>query len=74
VKRKAPEEGHITLGFRISGDGKWNAQKKATKEKAILYMVKPYGAVLCGEDKVAGRTMPFICQVWGMVLLPRHCR
>jgi hypothetical protein len=32
VKRKAPEEGHITLGFQISGDGKCNAQKNA-----ILY-------------------------------------
>jgi hypothetical protein len=37
VKRKAPEEGHITLGFQISGDGKCNAQKNAMKEKAILY-------------------------------------
>jgi hypothetical protein len=37
VKRKALEEGHRTLGFQISGDGKCNAQKKAMKEKAILY-------------------------------------
>jgi hypothetical protein len=37
VKRKSPEEGHITLGFQISGDGKCNVQKKAMKEKAILY-------------------------------------
>jgi hypothetical protein len=37
VKRKALEEGHRTLEFQISGDGKCNAQKKATKEKAILY-------------------------------------
>jgi hypothetical protein len=37
VKRKSPEEGHRTLGFQISGDGKCNAQKKAMKEKAILY-------------------------------------
>jgi hypothetical protein len=29
VKRKAPEEGHRALGFQISGDGKWNAHKKA---------------------------------------------
>jgi hypothetical protein len=28
VKRKAPEEGHRTLGFQISGDGKYNAQEK----------------------------------------------
>jgi hypothetical protein len=37
VKCKAPEEGDKTLGFKISGDGKCNAQKKAMKEKAILY-------------------------------------
>jgi hypothetical protein len=37
VKRKSPEEGHRRLGFQISGDGKCNAQKKAMKEKAILY-------------------------------------
>jgi hypothetical protein len=37
VKRKSPEEGHRTLGFQISGDGKFTAQKKAMKEKAILF-------------------------------------
>jgi hypothetical protein len=37
VKRKDPEEGHRTLGFQISGDGKCNAQKMAMKEKSILY-------------------------------------
>jgi hypothetical protein len=37
VKRKAPEEGHRTLGFQISGDGKCTAQKKAMTEKAILF-------------------------------------
>jgi hypothetical protein len=37
VKRKAPEEGHRTLGFQISGDGKYIAQNKAMKEKAILF-------------------------------------
>jgi hypothetical protein len=38
VKRKALEEGHRTLGFQISGDGKCTAQKKAMKEKAILFV------------------------------------
>jgi hypothetical protein len=38
VKRKAPEEGHRTLGFQISGDGKCIAQKKAMKEKSILFV------------------------------------
>jgi hypothetical protein len=37
VKRKAPEEGHRTLGFQISGDGKCIAQKKAMEEKAIIF-------------------------------------
>jgi hypothetical protein len=39
VKRKAPEEGHRTLGFKISGDDKCTVHKEATKEKAI-YLVK----------------------------------
>jgi hypothetical protein len=37
VKRKSTEEGHRTLGFQISGDGKCNAHKKSMEEKAILY-------------------------------------
>jgi hypothetical protein len=37
VKRKSPEEGRRTLSFQISGDGKCFAQKKAMKEKAILF-------------------------------------
>jgi hypothetical protein len=37
VKRKYSEEGHRTLGFQISGDGKCNAHKKAMKEKDVLY-------------------------------------
>jgi hypothetical protein len=37
VRRKAPEEGHRTVGFQISGDGDCTAQKKAMKEKSILF-------------------------------------
>jgi hypothetical protein len=37
VKRKSPDEGHITLGFQISGNGKCTAHKKAMKAKVILY-------------------------------------
>jgi hypothetical protein len=37
MKLKAPEKGYRTLGFQISGDGKCTAQKKAMKEKAILF-------------------------------------
>jgi hypothetical protein len=37
VKRKSPEEGHRTLVFQISGDGKCAEQKKAMTEKSILF-------------------------------------
>jgi hypothetical protein len=37
VKRKAPNEGHRTLGFFMSGDGTCSAQKKVMTEKASLY-------------------------------------
>jgi hypothetical protein len=36
VKRNSPDEGHRTLGFKISGDGKYIAQKKAKTEKCIF--------------------------------------
>jgi hypothetical protein len=37
VKRKAPNEGHRTLGFFITGDYTCSAQKKVMTEKASLY-------------------------------------
>jgi hypothetical protein len=37
VKRKAPNEGHHTLGFFMTGDGTCTAHKKVMKEKASLY-------------------------------------
>jgi hypothetical protein len=37
VKRKAVEEGHRTLGFHMSGDGKCEAHKKVMIYKALLY-------------------------------------
>jgi hypothetical protein len=37
VKRKAVEEGHRTLGFHMSGDVKYEAQKKVMLDKALLY-------------------------------------
>jgi hypothetical protein len=36
VKRKAVEEGHRTLGFHMSGDGKCEARKKVMTDKAPL--------------------------------------
>jgi predicted RNase H-like HicB family nuclease len=35
VKRKAPNEGHRTLGFFTTGDGTCSAHKKVTTEKSI---------------------------------------
>jgi hypothetical protein len=37
AEKKSPEEGHITLSFQISGDGKCTAKKKDMKENAILF-------------------------------------
>jgi hypothetical protein len=37
VKRKAVEEGHRTLGFHMSGDGKRKAHKKVMIDKVLLY-------------------------------------
>jgi hypothetical protein len=37
VKHKSPEEGHRTFGFQISSGDKCTAQKKAMKEKSILF-------------------------------------
>jgi hypothetical protein len=37
VNRKAPTEGHSTLGFLMTGDGTCTAHKKVMKEKASLY-------------------------------------
>jgi hypothetical protein len=54
VKRKAPEEGHRTLGFQISGNGKYTAQKKAMKEKAILFGEAIMSSTMCrGESGMA---------------------
>jgi hypothetical protein len=37
VKRKAPHEGHCTLGFFMTGDGTCTAHKKLITEKVSLY-------------------------------------
>jgi hypothetical protein len=37
VNRKVVEEGHRTLGFHMSGDGKCEAHKKVMIDKALLY-------------------------------------
>jgi hypothetical protein len=37
IKRKAPEEGHRTLGFHLEGDGTSIAHKKVIMDKAVLY-------------------------------------
>jgi hypothetical protein len=54
VKRKAPEEGHRTFGFQISGDGKYTAQKKAMKEEAIFFGEAIMSSTMCrGESSMA---------------------
>jgi hypothetical protein len=37
VKRKAPDEGHRTLGLCMTGDGTCSARKKVMNEKVSLY-------------------------------------
>jgi hypothetical protein len=37
VKREAPDEGHRTLGFFMTGDGTCSAHKKVITKKASLY-------------------------------------
>jgi hypothetical protein len=54
VKIKAPEEGHRTLVFQISGDGKCFAQNKAMTEKAILFGDATRSSTMwCGESGMA---------------------
>jgi hypothetical protein len=36
IKRKAPEEGHINLGFHMTGEGTSSAHKKIMSEKEVL--------------------------------------
>jgi hypothetical protein len=71
VKRKAPEEGHRTLGFQISGDGKCTAQKKAMKEKAILFGEAIRSSTMWrGESGMAHNA--FYMPNRGIGLLPSH--
>jgi hypothetical protein len=37
IKRKAPEEGHITLSFHLTGDETSTAHEKVMTDKAVLY-------------------------------------
>jgi hypothetical protein len=54
VKRKAPDEGHRTLGFQIYGDGKCIAQKKSMKEKAFFLGEAIRSSTMCrGEIGMA---------------------
>jgi hypothetical protein len=39
VKRKAPNEGHRTLGFFMTGDGTCSAHKRVMTQKASLYAI-----------------------------------
>jgi hypothetical protein len=37
IRRNAPEAGHRTLGFHMTGDGTSSAHKKVMSEKAVLF-------------------------------------
>jgi hypothetical protein len=37
IKREAPEAGHITLGFHITGDGMSSAHNTVMIEKVVLF-------------------------------------
>jgi hypothetical protein len=37
IKRKTPTEGHLTLGFFMTGDGTSNEHKRVMKEKGLAY-------------------------------------
>jgi hypothetical protein len=54
VKRKAPNEGHRTLGLFITGDGTCTSHKKVMTEKASLYATDiQRSSVWKGESGVA---------------------
>jgi hypothetical protein len=54
VKRKAPNEGHRTLGFFMTGDGTCTAHKKVVTEKASLYATAiQRSSVLKGDSGLA---------------------
>jgi hypothetical protein len=54
VKRKAPTEGHRTLGFFMTGDESCTAHNKVMKEKASLYAtVITRSSVWKGESGLA---------------------
>jgi hypothetical protein len=47
VKMKAVEEGHTTLDFHMSGDGKCEAHKKVMIDKALLYSNAIRSSMMC---------------------------
>jgi hypothetical protein len=54
VKRKAVEDGHRTLDFHASGDGKCEAHKKVMIDKAIMYSNATHNSTMWrGESAVA---------------------
>jgi hypothetical protein len=60
VKRKAPYEGHCTLGFFMPGDGTCSAYKKVMTEKELLYTIAIQGSsVWKGESGLATNSFYF---------------
>jgi hypothetical protein len=50
VKRKVPNEGHITLGFFLAGDRSSNAHKKVVTEKDVLHAEAIAQTSVCREE------------------------
>jgi hypothetical protein len=53
IKRKAPNEGHHTLGFFMTGDGTCSAHKKVMTDEASLYATAMRSSVWKGESGLA---------------------
>jgi hypothetical protein len=54
IKRKAPTEGHRTLGFFMTGDGTSNEHKRVMKEKGLSYAMAIRNSTLqCVECSMA---------------------
>jgi hypothetical protein len=57
IKRKAPSDSHLTLGFHLQGDGKSDSHKKVMQEKAEAYIEAISWSLLqWGESSTAYNT------------------
>jgi hypothetical protein len=67
VKRKSVEEGHRTLSFHMSGNGRCEAHKKVMIDKAILYSNEIRNSTMWrGESAVAYNSIYMPSLVYGV--------